>query len=342
MQMALARPSPRSRYRGWWQAAVGLVVVGALAVEFGSGPFLAGIGSIDLPLVAVTAALAAGGTLCAAYRWRLVAIGLGVPVGFARAIRAYYASQLLNATLPGGVLGDLQRGLSRADRGYPLGRCLRAVAWERVLGQLVQILLTVAVLALAPSVLRPAGAVAAGCAAAVALIVLVVVRMGRRARSRRRAARTAPSSSPLDEPVSPPTPAPRTRTFGVRRATRIVAADWRGIAAVPFALPRIALCSAGVVLAHASVFVLSARSVDPQLTIGQVAPLALLVLAVGALPLNVAGWGPREGAAAWAFGLAGLGPDRGLSISVVYGVLALIGTLPGLLALLTERRDRRG
>ncbi|MGJ3561879.1 hypothetical protein ACR6C2_41015 [Streptomyces sp. INA 01156] len=29
-----------------------------------------------------------------------------------------------------------------------------------------------------------------------------------------------------------------------------------------------------------------------------------------ALPLNVGGWGPREGVAAWAFGAAGLGAGR--------------------------------
>ena len=58
-------------------------------------------------------------------------------------------------------------------------------------------------------------------------------------------------------------------------------------------------------------------------------PIALVVLVAAAVPLNVAGWGPREGAAAWAFAAAGLGAAAGASVAVAYGVLALLATLPG-------------
>ena len=54
--------------------------------------------------------------------------------------------------------------------------------------------------------------------------------------------------------------------------------------------------------------------------------LALLAMA---LPLNVGGWGPREGVTAWAFGAAGLGAAQGLTVAVVYGVLAFAASLPG-------------
>ena len=47
------------------------------------------------------------------------------------------------------------------------------------------------------------------------------------------------------------------------------------------------------------------------------------------IPLNVAGWGPREGVAAWAFAAAGLGAAQGVSTAVVYGVMALVASLPG-------------
>lgn len=49
---------------------------------------------------------------------------------------------------------------------------------------------------------------------------------------------------------------------------------------------------------------------------------------------SVAGWGPREGVAAWAFGMAGLGAAAGVTASVVYGVMALVATLPGAVVLL--------
>ena len=54
------------------------------------------------------------------------------------------------------------------------------------------------------------------------------------------------------------------------------------------------------------------------------------------LPLNVGGWGPREGVTAWAFGAAGLGAGRGLAVAVVYGVLSLVASLPGLIVLVAR------
>jgi hypothetical protein len=70
-------------------------------------------------------------------------------------------------------------------------------------------------------------------------------------------------------------------------------------------------------------------------------PLALLVLVAMGVPANVAGWGPREGTAAWAFGAAGLGADQGVAIAVSYGVLALVASLPGAAVLVAagHRRD---
>ena len=53
-----------------------------------------------------------------------------------------------------------------------------------------------------------------------------------------------------------------------------------------------------------------------------------------ALPLNIGGWGPREGVTAVAFGAVGLGAAQGLTTAVVYGVLSLIACLPGAVVLL--------
>ena len=65
-----------------------------------------------------------------------------------------------------------------------------------------------------------------------------------------------------------------------------------------------------------------------------------------ALPLNIGGWGPREGVTAVAFGAVGLGAAQGLTTAVVYGVLSLIACLPGAVVLLLPavlaRYRRRG
>ncbi|MFL6133476.1 MAG: hypothetical protein ACJ72A_11755, partial [Nocardioidaceae bacterium] len=51
-------------------------------------------------------------------------------------------------------------------------------------------------------------------------------------------------------------------------------------------------------------------------------------------PTNIAGWGPREGVAAWVFALAGLGATQGVATTVVYGAMVFVATLPGAVLLL--------
>jgi hypothetical protein len=70
-------------------------------------------------------------------------------------------------------------------------------------------------------------------------------------------------------------------------------------------------------------------------------PIALIVVAAMGLP-SIAGWGPREGAAAWVFGAAGLGTQRGVATAVVFGVMVLVASLPGAAVLLVAwfRRTR--
>jgi hypothetical protein len=80
---------------------------------------------------------------------------------------------------------------------------------------------------------------------------------------------------------------------------------------------------------HVVVFLVAARAAGTAASLADLLPLALLVMLAAAIPLNVAGWGPREGVAAWAFAAAGLGAAQGTTVAVLYGVLALVATLPG-------------
>jgi hypothetical protein len=91
------------------------------------------------------------------------------------------------------------------------------------------------------------------------------------------------------------------------------------------------------VVGHVLVFLLAARAVGVPAGPTTLVPLAAVVLAAAAVPANLAGWGPREGVAAWSFAMAGLGADAGVTTSVAFGVLALVGTLPGALLLLARR-----
>jgi glycosyltransferase 2 family protein len=267
--------------------------------RLGTGPFVDGLHRVDGQALAVGAALVLATTVCSAWRWTIVARGLGVELSLRGAVAAYYRALFLNVTLPGGVVGDVHRGISHGRDVNDVSRGLRAVAWERFAGQVVQVALTVIVLLALPSPARSVmPLVAIALVTALACIVLV-------ARARRGAAgMTYPRFL-------------RTATSDVRRAL-LVRRAW----------PRIALASAVVVCGHALTFLVAARSAGVTAPASRVLPLALLVIVVMVVP-SVGGWGPREGAAAWAFGAAGLGAGRGVATAVVYGVMVLVACLPG-------------
>jgi hypothetical protein len=83
-----------------------------------------------------------------------------------------------------------------------------------------------------------------------------------------------------------------------------------------------------VVGGHAVTFLIAAQAAGTTASVSQMLPIALLVMVITAVP-SVGGWGPREGAAAWVFGAAGLGAQHGVATGVVYGVLMLVASLPG-------------
>ena len=98
-----------------------------------------------------------------------------------------------------------------------------------------------------------------------------------------------------------------------------------------------------MVAAHVGTFVVACAAVGVDATPGQITAAAVLAVLASAIPLSIGGWGPREGVAAWAFAVAGLGAATGIAASTTYGVLAMIAVAPGALVLaasfLRRRRD---
>lgn len=95
--------------------------------------------------------------------------------------------------------------------------------------------------------------------------------------------------------------------------------------------------SAAVLAGHVGMFALAVQAAGVQLSAVALLPLALVALLAMSLPLNLAGWGPREGATAWAFAGVGLGAGHGLTVAVLYGLFALVASLPGAVVLLSRR-----
>lgn len=310
MQKPAAHPAERSPMsRSVWTGVRllgGVAILAVLVWRVGTGPFLEAVGMIDGRALAATAAIAVLTTVCCAWRWSLVARAMGVGVPLRTAVAAYYRSQFLNTVLPGGVLGDVHRGIRHGREVGAAGRGIRAVAWERSAGQLVQVMVALPVLLVLPSPVRAyVPALATGVVAAALGLVLVGRHLSRGRSLRARALRTA-------------------------------AADLRGGLLTARTLLGTALVSTVVVAGHAATFLIAARSAGASASTVRMLPLALLVLLAMGVPTNVAGWGPREGVAAWAFAAAGLGAAQGVATAVVYGATVLVASLPGAGVLVAE------
>jgi uncharacterized membrane protein YbhN (UPF0104 family) len=299
----------------WARLAGGAAILAVLVWRVGAGPFVDALRLTTAWALSAAVAITSLTTVCCAWRWSLVAGGLGVDIPLRTAVSAYYRSQFLNSTLPGGVLGDVHRGVLHGRAVGDLGRGLRSVAWERASGQAVQASLTVAVLLLLPA---PAGSlrpVVAWVVAAVAGVALIVVLL-----------RVKPGRLPT-----------RITRAGGAEPGRAVTSDLRGSVLSRRAWPGVVLASTVAVMGHVAVFVVAVQVTGTEVPAGRLLPLALVVLLASAVPANVASWGPREGAAAWAFGAVGLSAAQGVTVAVVYGVLALVATLPGAVMLVSGR-----
>ncbi|MFI7672660.1 lysylphosphatidylglycerol synthase transmembrane domain-containing protein [Actinophytocola sp. NPDC049390] len=286
----------------WLKLAVGVGIVVALVWKLGTGGFVAGlrvIGVADL-LAALVIGLAT--TVLCAWRWCLVARRLGLRLPLGRAVTDYYRALFLNAVLPAGVLGDVQRAVEHGKEEGDVGAGVRAVVLERMAGQAVVIAAGVVVLLAGP-------ARAVGVVVVAGVAVLVVAYLAAR------------------------------RWIGAGSRWRRTVDDIRSGLLARDAWPGIALLSALALAGHVTLFLIAMKAAGATQSPEQLLPIVIVALLAMGLPVNVGGWGPREGVTALMFAAAGLGAAQGLTAAVAYGLLGLVASLPGAL-MLVRRRER--
>ncbi len=309
---APARPAARTRLstlRAHVGTVAGGVILAVVLWQLGTGVLLDGLRRIDAATVLEASVIGAVTTVCSAWRWQLVAQGLGIRLPLGPAVADYYRALFLNAALPGGVVGDVHRAVRHGRNAGDMRRGVNAVVLERVAGQVALAVCGSGLLLVLPSPVRDTvrGSVPPVALGAVGVLAVVVaVRMNR-----------APSSG--------------------GGALHSVVGDVRRGLLSRRGGPGIALSSAVVLAGHLAMFVLAARIAGCAAPVAVLLPPAVLALLAMGLPLNMGGFGPREGVTAWAFGAAGLGAGSGVAVAVVYGVLSFVASLPGVVVLVARR-----
>lgn len=246
--------------------------------------------------------------LLSAWRWRYTVQCLGLSLPFGIAVREYYLATFLNQVLPGGVLGDVNRAWRHGNGVGQRLSAVHGVAIERLSGQVV-------------------------------LAVVVAVSVGWLSQSGRFASLPVGDSLWLVYGVTGLIFVTwMALTFGLverlagylTHLRRDLFQSLLGWPMLPVQLGSSLLVLAGYLgvflcLAWGAGYLESFQAVLLMVALGSILLLSMVI------PLTVAGWGVREGAAAVLWPVAGLPAEQGVALSVGYGALVLVSSLPGMI-----------
>ena len=85
------------------------------------------------------------------------------------------------------------------------------------------------------------------------------------------------------------------------------------------------------------------QSIAAPVVFGQIFQLVPPVMLITMLPISIAGWGVREATMGLAFGYAGLLPNEGVNISLLYGAVTfLVGAFGGLVWIFSAEKAAQG
>ena len=290
------------------RAVVSVGLLAGLAWWLDIGVLVSRLTALRLPWVLLAFGISVVQVAVLAWRWSFTAHRLGVSLPFLVAWKEYYLSIFLNQVLPGGVVGDVTRAWRQARSQHhlrePGGPAVRAVIFERLSAQAVMTTVAVVSLLFLPIAVDQRSwsiMVGAGFLATTIVVAAVVwTRSQSLAGSLPGRVMSEVGAAHLSLPA-----------FTVQVVTAII-----------------------VVSTYLATYLVAAKAIGVDTRVLVLLPLVGPVLMSMLIPVTVAGWGLREGVAAVLWGAAGLTAGDGVVVSVAYGLLVLLGSLPGAVLLL--------
>ncbi|MCH9671487.1 MAG: flippase-like domain-containing protein [Gammaproteobacteria bacterium] len=253
-----------------------------------------------------------------AWRWAYTANALGLALSFRDAVEHYYFAGLLNSALPGGVAGEVAKVWTHGSalrQQFATGYrdAFNAVVIERTFGQIILAIAT----AVASFVFPVASVGAREIYVAIAVLVIAMACIMAIARM-------------LDWHASWMSTAQRIGSDLVTAVTPLRRLCTQAI--VSFTI-----LSTYVGVAFCAAYALQVTLPTSELLLG-----SLLMLLSMAIPISIGGFGIREVSAAGVWGLYGADPAQGVAVAVLYGVVNLVASAPGLLYAARVRWLRNG
>lgn len=292
------------------KVAVSLGLIAWLAARIDLAPLAARFVAADPLWVTLALVVFACQLVVAALRWARIQQAIGATLATRDAIELALIGQFFSQTLPSAIGGDAVRAALAARRGLAMARAASGVLVDRgtalvVLVALIGVCLPLtASLAPDPVLLWTLGALVVATAAGLALVLLAHKHV---------LDRLAPG-----------------RIVGFITA---VASDLRA-ALVRFDIVVLAIV---VHLGVIATMWLLAKALGVPADFAACLVLVPPIVLLTTLPVSLAGWGVREGAAVAGFALVGVTAPDALALSVAFGLVQIAAGLPGLLLWLRGR-----
>jgi len=239
-----------------------------------------------------------------ALRWWLVCRSIDVPLRPFEALRYFYITGFANQAMPGTFGGDGLRIFLMHRAGHDAGAVTSSIVVDRACALVGLGLLVVVTQPFVPSIVGTSGSFAVFALLLFALVGGIVV--------------FAFFGHHLLE-----------STYKLVRAVGGLADAMRRLLMAPrYGLPAVGCAMLTFIVASASTGVLGV-SMGLQAEFWHYLVLCPPVFLLAVLPVSVAGWGVREAGMVVALGYAGVPAEEALAVSVAWGIVNLIGVLPG-------------
>jgi uncharacterized protein (TIRG00374 family) len=299
------------------RSALSIILVGGLAHRIGSAEILTQIRGVHWEILALVVVTLASHVLFVTPRWATILSVLGYGINASALMGSVFLGFLFNQVLPTAVGGDAYRVWRAKQLGVPLDAGIHSVLLDRAFGVLVVLAGTILLLPFA-SLVAQMSLVWPVVIAAMAGVCLCAVLW---------ALGNLRSAAPL-----------------VGRLQQVVAkfnADVHALARRPRAVIGIILLSIVGQLIVVAAIGLLAMEMQVRISLVDLAVISFGAMLAAAIPISLAGWGVREGALVFLFGLYGVPAGTAFAISILFGACLVIASSPGILVLIRGASSRQ-
>ncbi len=245
--------------------------------------------------------------LLSAYRWMYVSKFTNLDINFSYSLKYYYIASFMNNVLPGGILGDLYRIYCSSDNKteiLKMGKSFQSVIFERLSGQIM--LFFIFITSLTVYFLTNQKYIAFLYLILPTILIFFLIKYFVIYKIK--------------------------EYFG----RKDIANNFHILFTGPVFWNHIIL-SFFVVASYILIYIISAISLGLEIDYLAFLVFSPIILFSMTLPVSIGGWGVREVTALLVSFLIGLSASSSISVAIIYGILNLICSLPGLFFFLNLR-----